>query len=135
MKKSMVNSLCGIDSQWDRLLKIMEILRSPEGCPWDREQTHTSIRKNLTEECEELLETIDADDADGMREELGDVLLQTVFHAQIAAEAGRFTIDDVLNTLCEKLITRHPHVFGDVKAHNTEEALAFWKAAKEKGNA
>jgi tetrapyrrole methylase family protein/MazG family protein len=133
----MVNSLCGIDSPWDRLLRIMEVLRSPEGCPWDSEQTHLSIRKNLEEECGELLEALDADDTAGMREELGDVLLQVVFHSQIAKEAGRFTIDDVLNTLCDKLINRHPHVFGDVKAQSTEEALAFWKAAKgkEKGNA
>jgi tetrapyrrole methylase family protein/MazG family protein len=131
MNESVVNSLRSIDSPWDRLLRIMEVLRSPEGCPWDREQTHLSIRKNLEEECGELLETIDSDDPDGMREELGDVLLQTVFHAQIASEAGRFTISDVLDTLCNKLITRHPHVFGDAKAKDTEEALAFWKEAKK----
>ena len=137
MNESMVNSLCGIDSPWDRLIRIMSILRSPEGCPWDREQTHLSIRDNLKEECGELLEAIDANDGDGMREELGDVLLQTVFHAQIAAETGRFTINDVLETLCEKLISRHPHVFGEGKALDAKEAIAFWKEAKnkEKGSA
>lgn len=128
----MLNSVCDGSSEWDRLLRIMETLRSPEGCPWDREQTHLSIRKNLTEECGELIEAIDAGDDNMMREELGDVLLQVVFHARIAEEDGRFTITDVLSDLCRKLITRHPHVFGGEKANNTEEALGYWKAAKQK---
>ena len=126
----MLDSLYGDSPAWDKLLKIMVILRSPEGCPWDREQTHLSIRKNLTEECGELLEAIDAGDDGMLREELGDVLLQVVFHARIAEEEGRFTVDDVLNGLCNKLISRHPHVFGDVKANNKEEALKFWNEAK-----
>ncbi|MCL2003852.1 MAG: MazG family protein [Oscillospiraceae bacterium] len=128
----MLNSLYDNFLPWERLLFLMGRLRSPEGCPWDREQTHLSIRGNLSEECGELLEAIDAADDALMREELGDVLLQVVFHAQIAGEEGRFTIDDVLTGLCEKLITRHPHVFGEDKARNAEEALTFWKEAKAK---
>jgi tetrapyrrole methylase family protein/MazG family protein len=108
----------------------MARLRSPEGCPWDREQTHLSIRRNLEEECGELLEAIDSGQDAAMREELGDVLLQVVFHARIAEEENRFDIGDVLNGLCEKLIKRHPHVFGEEKAQNSEEALRFWNQAK-----
>jgi MazG family protein len=130
MEQSVLDSLYGGFSAWDRLLKIMATLRSPGGCPWDLEQTHLSIRKNLEEECGELLEAIDAGDDAGMCEELGDVLLQVVFHARIAEEEGRFTAEDVLNGLCDKLIKRHPHVFGDVKAQTKEEALAFWNEAK-----
>ena len=115
---------------WDRLQNIMARLRSPEGCPWDRAQTHLSIRGNLEEECAELLEAVGAGDDAMLREELGDVLLQVVFHARIAEEEGRFTADDVINGLCDKLIGRHPHVFGDVRAQNQEEALAFWNEAK-----
>ncbi|MDR1693414.1 MAG: MazG family protein [Oscillospiraceae bacterium] len=128
MVDSVYDSLTG----WDKLLWLMAKLRSPEGCPWDREQTHLSIRDNLAEECGELLEAIDAGSDGMMREELGDVLLQVVFHSQIASEEGRFNIDDVLSGLCAKLIRRHPHVFGDVKAANTEEALASWKEAKKR---
>ena len=130
MGQSVLDSLCGDFPMWDKLLRLMARLRSPEGCPWDREQTHLSIRKNLEEECGELLEAIDAGDDAMMREELGDVLLQVVFHAQIAQEEGRFTIDDVLQGLFDKLVRRHPHVFGEVRARNTEEALAFWNEAK-----
>jgi len=125
-----LDSLYGNLPMWDKLLRLMARLRSPEGCPWDREQTHLSIRENLGEECGELLEAIDAGDDAMMREELGDVLLQVVFHARIAEEEGRFTVDDVLEGLCEKLIRRHPHVFGGARAENTEEALRFWKEAK-----
>ncbi|MDR0293368.1 MAG: nucleotide pyrophosphohydrolase [Oscillospiraceae bacterium] len=130
MEQSVLDSLYGDLPMWDKLLRLMALLRSPEGCPWDRGQTHLSIRKNLTEECGELLEAIDAGDDAMMREELGDVLLQVVFHARIAEEEGRFTIGDVLGGLCDKLITRHPHVFGGVKADSEEEALAFWQEAK-----
>jgi tetrapyrrole methylase family protein/MazG family protein len=132
MEQSMLDSLYDDFPAWDKLLKVMETLRSPEGCPWDREQTHLSIRKNLEEECGELLEAIDAGEDAGLCEELGDVLLQVVFHARIAEEEGRFTINDVLNGLCIKLINRHPHVFGGVKARTKEEALAFWNEAKLK---
>jgi tetrapyrrole methylase family protein/MazG family protein len=130
MEQIVLNSLCGKFNPWEKLLAIMSRLRSPEGCPWDREQTHLSLRGNLSEECGELLEAIDSGDDKNLCEELGDVLLQVVFHAQIAEEEGRFTVDDVLNGLCEKLISRHPHVFGGVKAQNAEEALNFWREAK-----
>jgi MazG family protein len=130
MEQTVLDSLCDKFPVWEKLLSLMAKLRSPEGCPWDREQTHLSIRGNLEEECGELLEAIDAADDAMLCEELGDVLLQVVFHARIAEEEGRFTIDDVLNGLCKKLVIRHPHVFGDVKAQNAEEALAFWRKAK-----
>jgi tetrapyrrole methylase family protein/MazG family protein len=130
MEQTVLDSLCDKLPPWDKLLFLMARLRSPEGCPWDREQTHLSILGNLEEECGELLEAIGTGDDRLMCEELGDVLLQVVFHARIAEEEGRFAIDDVLNGLCEKLIKRHPHVFGSARANNAEEALAFWKQAK-----
>lgn len=132
MEKSVLDSTYDQLSRWDRLLWLMEILRSPDGCPWDREQTHLSIRSNLEEECGELLEAIDAGSDTMMCEELGDVLLQVVFHARIAEEENRFTINSVIDGLCEKLIRRHPHVFGEHKAKNSEEALSFWIEAKKK---
>ncbi len=100
------------------LLKIMEMLRAPGGCPWDREQTHESIRKNMIEETYEVVEAIDNQDSELLKEELGDVLLQVVFHSRIEQEAGRFDFDDVCDGICKKLIVRHPHVFGDVIADN-----------------
>lgn len=112
------------------LLKIMEILRSPNGCPWDREQTHQSIRTNLLEETHEALEALDAGDAEGLKEELGDVLLQVVFHAQIDEAEGGFCFDDVTDGICRKLIVRHPHVFGDVNAENASDVLKNWDAIK-----
>ena len=117
------------------LNRIMALLRQPGGCPWDREQTHESIRRNMLEEAYEAAEAIDLDDAGLLQEELGDVLLQVALHAQMEAEAGRFDFNDVADGICKKLIFRHPHVFGDVKAENTDDALASWDAAKlkEKG--
>jgi tetrapyrrole methylase family protein/MazG family protein len=115
---------------FERLREIVEILRSPEGCPWDREQTHASIRKHLIEETCEVLETIDRYDPEGMCEELGDLLLQIMLHAQMEAEAGMFTIGDVIQGLNEKLIRRHPHVFGDQAAADASEALSRWDAIK-----
>lgn len=112
------------------LVNIMSILRSPEGCPWDVEQTHKSIRRDFLEECYEAVEAIDTDDKELLREELGDVLLQVVFHAQIEAEAQNFTADDVCNDICQKLIIRHPHVFGDVSAEDSETVLKNWDAIK-----
>ena len=103
------------------LLQIVRLLRAPGGCPWDGEQTHASIRRNFIEEVYEVCEAIDADDPDGLREELGDVLLQVVFHADIEREAGRFTESDVCDGVCRKLILRHPHVFGDGEALPWEE--------------
>ncbi|MBO8164881.1 MAG: nucleoside triphosphate pyrophosphohydrolase [Brevibacillus sp.] len=116
--------------QFSYLKEIVSILRSPEGCPWDREQTHRSIRKNLIEETYEVLETIDDDDPDAMCEELGDLLMQIMLHAQIAAEDGYFTVDDVIAGLNEKLIRRHPHVFGNKQAEDAEQAFANWQEMK-----
>ena len=112
------------------LVNIMSILRSPEGCPWDREQSHKSIRRDFLEECYEAIEAIDTDNKELLEEELGDVLLQVVFHSQIEAESGNFTADDVCDGICKKLIIRHPHVFGEVKADNSEEVLKNWDAIK-----
>lgn len=119
----------------DDLRKIMELLRSPEGCPWDRRQTHQSIRENMLEEAYEAADAIDRMDMDNLKEELGDVLLQVVFHSCMAQEAGRFTFDDVVDGVCKKLVYRHPHVFGTVEAGDSEGALAAWDAQKraEKG--
>ncbi len=113
-----------------RLHEIVAILRSPEGCPWDREQTHASLRKNLIEETCEVLETIDDDDPAAMCEELGDLMLQVMLHAQIEEETGTFSVHDVINGLNEKLVRRHPHVFGENKAHNADEALVNWNEMK-----
>jgi tetrapyrrole methylase family protein/MazG family protein len=113
-----------------RLHEIVQILRSPEGCPWDREQTHASLRNNLIEETYEVLETIDDDDPDAMCEELGDLMLQVMLHSQMEEETGAFTVYDVIETLNEKLIRRHPHVFGHNKAENADEALVNWNAMK-----
>ena len=98
------------------LLRIMELLRSPDGCPWDRAQTHQSIRRNMLEEAYEAAEAIDENDPVHLKEELGDVLLQVVFHARMAQEAGWFDFDDVVNGVAQKLVFRHPYVFGDGKA-------------------
>ena len=117
------------------LRRIMEALRAPDGCPWDRAQTHQSIRENMLEEAYEAADAIDRGDVDNLREELGDVLLQVVFHAQMAREEGRFTFDDVVDGICRKLIFRHPHVFGAQTAGDPEGALSAWDAQKrrEKG--
>ncbi|MGN7170222.1 nucleoside triphosphate pyrophosphohydrolase [Paenibacillus cellulositrophicus] len=113
-----------------RLHEIVGILRSPEGCPWDREQTHASIRKNLIEETYEVLETIDDDDPEHMQEELGDLLLQIMLHSQMEEEEGTFSVFDVIQGLNDKLIFRHPHVFGENKAKDAEAALQNWDAMK-----
>lgn len=101
------------------LVEIVKILRAPDGCPWDREQTHKSIRSNFIEETYEAVEAIDTDDLDLLKEELGDVLLQVAMHAEIESEQGTFDINDVCDGICKKLIIRHPHVFGDVNADTT----------------
>lgn len=113
------------------LVEIMKILRGEGGCPWDREQTHMSIRKNLIEETYEVVEAIDNDDPVLMCEELGDLILQAVFHAQMSAEEGRFDINDVCNGICEKLIARHPHIFSDAVADTSDEVLKNWDAIKQ----
>lgn len=115
---------------FDDLVLIMEILRSPGGCPWDQEQDHHSIRNDLIEETYEVVEAIDKDDPVHLREELGDLLLQVVFHARIEDEAGRFTADDVANDICEKMIYRHPHVFGQTHVDNSEQVLSNWEKLK-----
>ena len=120
----------------EQLLQVIRILRDPEnGCPWDKVQTHASIRKNFLEETCEALEAIDADDAVLLREELGDVLMQVVFHADIESDAGRFTMDDVCDGVVKKLLFRHPHVFGDGREDSPESVLVSWDKLKrqEKG--
>lgn len=120
---------------YDDLVQIIHLLRSPGGCPWDQEQTHQSIRRNFLEETYEVLEAIDADDPVHMCEELGDVLTQVVFHGDMEQDAGRFTLDDVYDGVCKKMILRHPHIFGDVQVENSDEVLVNWEAIKrvEKG--
>ncbi|NTW05647.1 MAG: nucleoside triphosphate pyrophosphohydrolase [Peptococcaceae bacterium] len=115
----------------DPLVETMEILRGVGGCPWDREQTHTSLRKYLLEESYELIEAINSQDMDHICEELGDILLQVVFHAQIASENGSFEINDVIEEITEKMIRRHPHVFGNVKVENSAEVAVNWEAIKK----
>ncbi|MGN1329262.1 MAG: nucleoside triphosphate pyrophosphohydrolase [Eubacterium sp.] len=113
------------------LISLIALLRAPGGCPWDREQTHRSIKKNFIEETYEVIEAINKNSTDGLREELGDVLLQVMLHTQMESEAGNFDFNDVCDELCKKLVVRHPHVFGDVKASNTDEALSSWDAVKQ----
>lgn len=112
------------------LLEIMALLRSPEGCPWDREQTHQSIRTDFLEETHEVIEAINQGDTAGLQEELGDVLLQVVFHSQIEREKGAFQFADVVDGICKKLIVRHPHVFGEVTVDGTGQVLENWDAIK-----
>lgn len=120
---------------FDDLVRIMRLLRGPGGCPWDAEQTHQSIRKNLIEETYEAVEAIDAQDPALLQEELGDVLLQVVYHAAMEEEQGSFSIDDVCDGVCQKLLRRHPHIFGEGKADTAQEVLDNWEAVKrqEKG--
>ena len=113
------------------LIDIVEILRSPDGCPWDREQDHKSIRRDFLEETYEVIEAINKDDKDGLLEELGDVLLQVVFHTQIEREKNSFELNDVADCVCKKMIERHPHVFGDVSAETSEQVLDNWDVIKK----
>lgn len=115
---------------YQELLNIVAELRSEHGCPWDRKQTHESMIKCLREESEEVIEAIENQDDENLCEELGDVMLQVLMHSQIAAEEGRFTIEDVVDMLAQKLVRRHPHVFGSQKALTVEEGLASWNAIK-----
>lgn len=121
--------------QVERLLDIVNILRGENGCPWDREQSHESLKQNLIEEAYEVIDAIDQKSSEGLEEELGDVLLQVVFHAQISKEEKDFDFQDVVRRICEKLIFRHPHIFGDVKAETSQEVLTNWEKIKkvEKG--
>ncbi|RMH59240.1 MAG: MazG family protein [Candidatus Hydrogenedentota bacterium] len=115
-----------------RLEAIMERLRAEDGCPWDREQTHESLKKYAVEEVYEFLDAVDSGDREKMVEELGDLLLQVVFHAQLGKERGDFTLDDVARGICEKLIRRHPHVFGDVDLGDAEAVLENWERLKSR---
>ncbi|MBE6827795.1 MAG: nucleoside triphosphate pyrophosphohydrolase [Ruminococcaceae bacterium] len=116
----------------DDLLRIMEILRSDEGCPWDREQDHKSIKSSLIEETYEVIEAINKDDSVLMCEELGDVLLQVVFHSQLAKEEKAFSFEDVCDGVCKKMIERHPHVFGNVEVKDSSEVLVNWEEIKSR---
>jgi tetrapyrrole methylase family protein / MazG family protein len=118
------------------LVRVMARLRGPDGCPWDHEQTHSTLARHLLEETHETLEAIDANDLGRLRDELGDVLLQVAFHAQIAADEGAWDIDDVAEGIVRKLIRRHPHVFGEVRVSGADEVLLNWERikAEEKGD-
>lgn len=120
---------------FEQLLTIMRKLRAPGGCPWDAEQTHESLTRYLLEETYEVIEAIDEKSPHHLKEELGDLLLQPIFHAAIAEESGHFTIDDVISTLCEKMIRRHPHVFGDLDIKDSGQQIENWEKIKrlEKG--
>ena len=123
-----------MSDRFSKLIDLMAALRAPNGCPWDRKQTHESLKPYLLEEAYEVLETIDHRDTAKLKEELGDVLLQVIFHSLIATEAGTFTIDDIIDHLAAKLVRRHPHVFGDqdatVKPANGEQVLSQWEEIK-----
>ena len=115
----------------EKLVDVVAKLRSEDGCPWDREQTHKTLRPNMLEEAYEAVDAIDNEDIPNLREELGDVLLQVVLHAQIAKDEGNFDIEDVAKELSEKLIHRHPHVFGNTKVNSTDEVLSNWDKLKQ----
>ena len=115
----------------ERLIEIISILRSENGCKWDREQTHASLKRNMIEEAYEAVDAIDDNDFPHMKEEFGDVLLQVVLHAQIAKEENKFDIEDVAKEISDKLVHRHPHVFGDVKVTSTDEILDNWEKLKK----
>ena len=117
---------------FEDLKDIMAKLRAEDGCPWDREQTHESLKRRLVEECGEVLEAIDSGDTDNLCEELGDVLFQVMIHSEIEKEQGTFTVDDVVNGICEKMVRRHPHVFGDEKTRAAGVGENFWDEIKKK---
>jgi tetrapyrrole methylase family protein / MazG family protein len=121
--------------EFERLVDIMRRLRAPDGCPWDREQTHETLKPYLIEEAYEVLDAIEAGDDRALAEELGDVLLQVVFHAQVASEDDRFGVNDVAKAIADKLVRRHPHVFGDVEADTPEKVLKNWDAIKKEEKA
>ncbi len=118
-------------SQFTTLVDIIARLRAPDGCPWDKKQTHASLRENLLEECYEVLEALDEGNAGKLCDELGDLLMQVVLHTQIATEAGEFELGDVVNSITTKLIHRHPHIFGSKKVKNAEEVALNWEVLKQ----
>ena len=130
----MVDFVSKLSYNVNDLRELMSLLRGPNGCPWDREQTHESIRSNMIEEAYEAADAIDSNNTEYLIEELGDVLMQVVFHADIAERANKFTLDDIADATCKKLIRRHPHVFGEVKANTGDDSLAFWEDVKEMEN-
>ncbi|MBO5947932.1 MazG family protein, partial [bacterium] len=115
----------------EALINTIEILRSPNGCAWDREQTHATLKRNILEESYEMVDAINSGDLDNLKEELGDVLLQVVLHSQIAKEENHFNIEDVAKRINEKLIHRHPHVFGNIKENNPEKIIENWEKIKK----
>ncbi|GAP15291.1 MazG family protein [Longilinea arvoryzae] len=129
--------ILGVDTSMEAFQEVIARLRAPDGCPWDREQTHDSLRKSLLEECYETLAALDAGNVTGMTEEFGDLLLQIVLHAQIANEAGEFRMTDILQGINRKIVRRHPHVFGDVQVDGVKNVLQNWeklKAAEREAN-
>ncbi len=116
---------------WSNLVQVVSKLRSPDGCPWDRQQTHESLKRFLLEETYELFEALDEQEPESIKDELGDVLLQVLLHAEIENEQGAFSIDDVITNLANKLVRRHPHVFGDVQAETAEQVTKTWEAIKK----
>lgn len=116
----------------DRLLEIIKKLRAPDGCPWDRAQTHDSIRGHLLEEAAEFLDAVDAKNYENMKEELGDILMHVMLHAEMASEEGKFNFDDVAGELADKLVRRHPHVFSGVKVKDADDVVEIWSAVKAK---
>ena len=117
---------------FEDLRDIIEQLRSENGCPWDKVQTHESLRADMLEEAYEAVDAIDKGDMDNLKEELGDVLMQVVFHSSIEAQKGGFTLDDVIQGICEKMVYRHPHVFGEISVDTAEQVLVNWEALKKK---
>lgn len=128
----MVDFQCDKANAVENLRQLIALLRSPEGCPWDKEQTHESIRRNFIEEVYEACEAIDTKDTALLLEELGDVLTQVIFHAQIEEERGNFNLNDVAAATCEKLISRHPHIFADQTAENAEDVMSNWDDIKKR---
>jgi len=118
------------ENPFRRLIKIVKCLRSEQGCPWDREQTMETMIEQIQEETEEVVEAVRQQDMENLKEELGDYLLQGVFYAQLASEKGFFDIDDVLDDVSDKLVRRHPHVFGDVEIETVDEVLEQWETIK-----
>lgn len=125
-----MQNIPNIQKPFDRLVAIMAKLRGLGGCPWDLEQTHASLIAYLIEESYEVIDAIHSQNPEQLKEELGDLILQVVFHAQLAKDAGHFNIDEVINTICEKLIRRHPHIFGETKAKTAEDVSRNWDAIK-----
>lgn len=120
-----------LGDKFEKLVAIMVHLRGPNGCPWDREQTHASLRQHLLEEAHEVLECIDESRFEDLPGELGDLLLQVIFHAQMASEVKRFSIEDVVDAISDKLIRRHPHVFGDARVESAQEQVLMWERIKK----